>query len=85
MALEVPVEINSPWYAVIRSKYGPQANGWDSNIALQCSSRNPWKDISYRINSFTACFQFFIVGNGEKVRFWEERGSGRESYFIPFL
>ena len=56
---------------VISSKYGYQTNGWDANQAQLFSSRNPWRDISAQMNSFAPCFKL-MVGNGQKVRFWED-------------
>lgn len=66
MALEVPVERNSAWYAVIRSKLN-----MDYKKMAGIQSRNPWKDISHGINSFTACCRFFYCGE------WETKVLGR--------
>jgi len=43
---------NSLWCSIIRSKYGIHENGWDSNVVIRGSLRNPWKAISKRIESF---------------------------------
>jgi hypothetical protein len=66
-----PIERDSLWHMVIRSKYGFQPNGWDTNQPQLISSRNPWKDISAQMNMFAPCFQL-TVGSGRKVRFWED-------------
>lgn len=66
-----PIERESLWHAVISSKYGYQTNGWDAKQAQLFSSRNPWRDISAQMNSFAPCFKL-IIGNGRKVRFWED-------------
>lgn len=41
-----PLEQNSLWAKVIKSKYGLKLNGWDSNLVTQGSFRNPWTFIS---------------------------------------
>ncbi|KAB2635258.1 hypothetical protein D8674_025792 [Pyrus ussuriensis x Pyrus communis] len=66
-----PKEPNSLWHKVIRSKYGMQDNGWNANPPLRGSSRSPWKDISCGLQSFLQCCKF-EVGNGERVRCWED-------------
>ncbi|GMN62719.1 hypothetical protein TIFTF001_031795 [Ficus carica] len=40
-----PLEQQSLWAKIIKSKYGIQSNGWDSNV-IRGSFRNPWKFIS---------------------------------------
>ena len=71
------------WRKVIRSKYGLQDNGWNENPPLRGSSRSPWKDISCGLQSFLQCCKF-EVGNGERVRFWQdgwvEGGPLKEQY-----
>ena len=47
-----PLEQNSLWCSIIRSKYGIHENGWDSNVVIRGSLRNPWKAISKGIKSF---------------------------------
>ncbi|XP_009335445.1 uncharacterized protein LOC103928158 [Pyrus x bretschneideri] len=83
-----PKEPNSLWHKVIRSKYGLQDNGWNANPPLRGSSRSPWKDISCGLQSFLQCCKF-EVGNGERVRFWEdgwlEGGPLKEQYPRLFL
>ncbi|BBG97084.1 Restriction endonuclease, type II-like superfamily protein [Prunus dulcis] len=46
----------------IKSKYGIDSNGWDTKQIVKVSCRNPWREIS----------KGFSVGNGEKIRFWED-------------
>lgn len=65
-----PIERDSLWHAVIRSKYGYHENGWNAKPVLSGSTRSPWKDISSGLPNFSRCFQLKI-GNGERVRFWE--------------
>ncbi|KAM7479086.1 hypothetical protein LguiA_027299 [Lonicera macranthoides] len=66
-----PIEQDSPWCAIIRSKYGFQKNGWDSNVVVKSSYRNPWKAISANIENFVK-FTRLKVGNGEQIKFWTD-------------
>ncbi|KAM0963163.1 hypothetical protein ACFX2A_022668 [Malus domestica] len=66
-----PKEPHSLWHKVIRSKYGLQDNGWNAFPPIRGSSRSPWKDISIGSQLFLHCCKF-EVGNGERVRFWED-------------
>ncbi|KAK9951574.1 hypothetical protein M0R45_007012 [Rubus argutus] len=66
-----PIEKESLWHCVIKSKYGYQANGWDANLVVRGSSRSPWKDISAGLCDFSKCVQL-VVGDGRIVRFWED-------------
>ncbi|KAM2004953.1 hypothetical protein FF1_000090 [Malus domestica] len=66
-----PLEPNSLWHKVIRSKYGLHANGWDANPPRRGSSRCPWSEISAGSPSFLPSCKF-VLGNGERLRFWED-------------
>ena len=66
-----PMESHSLWHKVIRSKYGLQVNGWNALPPRRVSSRSPWKDISSGSHQFLRHCKF-EVGNGERVRFWED-------------
>ena len=66
-----PLETNSLWHRIIKSKYGIDSNGWDTKQIDKVSCRNPWREISKGYNSFLQCCRF-SVGNGEKIRFWED-------------
>ncbi|CAL9004181.1 unnamed protein product, partial [Prunus brigantina] len=66
-----PLETNSLWHRIIKSKYGIDSNGWDTNQMVKVSCRNPWREISKGYNYFLQCCRF-SVGNGEKIRFWED-------------
>lgn len=66
-----PMEPNSLWAMVVKSKYGSATNGWDANPATTVTSLNPWKDISASYQTFLQCCRF-EVGNGNRVRFWED-------------
>lgn len=50
---------------------GLVANGWDANPPSRGSSRCPWSDISAGIPSFLQSCNF-VVGNGERLRFWKD-------------
>ncbi|KAI5334762.1 hypothetical protein L3X38_024895 [Prunus dulcis] len=67
-----PIETNAMWHKVIKSKYGLDSNDWDSKLTVTGSCRNPWQDISKGYNTFLQCCRF-SVGNGVKVRFWEDQ------------
>ncbi|KAL5575095.1 hypothetical protein UlMin_016794 [Ulmus minor] len=49
-----PLEQHSLWAAVIRSKYGLDRNGWDTNRVTVGSFRNPWKFISQGISTLSS-------------------------------
>jgi len=66
-----PLEPNSLWHKVIKSKYSIDSNGWDTKQPVNVSCRNPWRLISKGYQSFLHCCRF-MVGNGEKIRFWED-------------
>ncbi|RVW54428.1 Transposon TX1 uncharacterized 149 kDa protein [Vitis vinifera] len=59
------------WYQVILSIYGSHSNGWDANTIVRWSHRCPWKAISQVFQEFSS-FTRFVVGNGERIRFWED-------------
>jgi hypothetical protein len=82
MALEISYW-DSLWHRVIRSKYGYQENGWDSNLVVRGLSRSPWKDISAGLSEFSKCSQF-IVGDGKRVKFWEDIWVGDRSFSDAF-
>ena len=67
----LPLNQDSFWCSIIKSKYGLHKNGWDSNVVVKGSYRNPWKAISYDIVNFLPFIQL-KVGNGVKIRFWED-------------
>ncbi|KAL5545313.1 hypothetical protein UlMin_009097 [Ulmus minor] len=49
-----PLEQHTLWAAVIRSKYGLDRNGWDTNRVTVGSFRNPWKFISQGISNLSS-------------------------------
>ena len=70
-----PLEQESFWCSIIRSKYGLNDNGWDSNLVSRGTFRNPWKAISNGLDSFKGLIRL-RVGKGNKTRFWEDAWVG---------
>ena len=78
-----PLETDALWYAVIKSKYGLHANQWDSGINHMVTYRNPWKFVSSLYGEFHSLVAF-KVGNGTKLRFWEDVWRGDVAFQIRF-
>ncbi|RVX07807.1 hypothetical protein CK203_021930 [Vitis vinifera] len=51
--------------------YGSHSNGWNANTLVKRSHRCPWKAITQVFQEFSL-FTQFVVGNGERIRFWED-------------
>ena len=51
--------------------YGSHSNGWDANIVVRWSHRCPWKGIAQVFQDFSK-FTRFMVGDGERIRLWED-------------
>ncbi|RVW15726.1 putative ribonuclease H protein [Vitis vinifera] len=66
-----PRESTSLWHQVILSLYGTHSNGWDANTIVRWSHRCPWKAIAQGFQDFSK-YTRFIVGDGERIRFWED-------------
>ncbi|KAJ9671310.1 hypothetical protein PVL29_025144 [Vitis rotundifolia] len=66
-----PREDSALWHQVILSIYGPHSNGWDANTLVIWSHRCPWKAIAQVFPDFSMLTRF-VVGNGERIRFWED-------------
>ena len=66
-----PRESTSLWHQVILSIYGTHSNGWDANTIVRWSHRCPWKAIAQGFQDFSK-YTRFIVGDGERIRFWED-------------
>ncbi|KAL5557970.1 hypothetical protein UlMin_034181 [Ulmus minor] len=47
-----PLEQHTLWATVIRSKYGLNREGWDTNLVTVGSFRSPWKFIAQGISNF---------------------------------
>ncbi|RVW69333.1 putative ribonuclease H protein [Vitis vinifera] len=66
-----PRERSGLWHKVIASIYGTHPNGWDANMVVRWSHRCPWKAIAQVFQEFSP-FVHLVVGNGERIRFWED-------------
>ena len=73
-----PNKQESLWAKVIKSKFGLQNNRWDSGLASRSTYRSPWKFISslYKEFGHLVCFR---VGDGRRIRFWEDVWCGEEA------
>ena len=66
-----PREGSALWHKVISSIYGSHSNVWDANTIVRWSHHCPWKAISEVFQEFSK-FTWFAVGNGDRIRFWED-------------
>ena len=73
-----PREGSALWHKVISSIYGSHSNGWDANTIVRWSHRCPWKAITQVFQEFSK-FTWFAVGNGDRIRFWEDLWWGDQS------
>uniref|UniRef100_A0A803PW65 Uncharacterized protein n=1 Tax=Cannabis sativa TaxID=3483 RepID=A0A803PW65_CANSA len=73
-----PLEPNSLWHKVIKSRYGKADNFWDTKWGVRASPRGPWKDISDYYDEYGQLVKF-KVGNGANIRFWEDVWIGGSS------
>ena len=78
-----PRERSGLWYKVIGSIYGTHPNGWDANMVVRWSHRCPWKAIAQVFQEFSP-FVRLVVGNGERIRFWEDLWWGNQSLCSQF-
>ena len=83
MALAFLFREDALWYSVIKSKYGLNENQWDSGINHLGTHRNPWKYISSLYGEFHSLVAF-KVGNGTKLRFWEDVWRGGTAFKFRF-
>ena len=66
-----PRESTTQWHQVILSIYGTHSNGWDANILVRWSHCCSWKTIAQVFQDFSK-YTRFVVGDGEKILFWED-------------
>ncbi|KAJ9676364.1 hypothetical protein PVL29_025068 [Vitis rotundifolia] len=78
-----PRERNGIWHKVIASIYGTHPNGWDTNVVVRWSHRCPWKAIAQVFQDFSP-FVRLVVGNGERIRFWEDLWWGNQTLCSQF-
>ncbi|RVW96808.1 Transposon TX1 uncharacterized 149 kDa protein [Vitis vinifera] len=79
----LPRERSGLWHKVIVSIYGTHPNGWDANMVVRWSHRCPWKVIAQVFQEFSP-FVRLVVGNGERIRFWEDLWWGNQSLCSQF-
>ncbi|RVX14113.1 LINE-1 reverse transcriptase-like [Vitis vinifera] len=60
------------WNQVIRGKYGEERGGWRSCEPREAYGFGLWKAISKMGHKVTP-FVGFVVGDGEKVKFWKDK------------
>ena len=78
-----PIEQDEIWTKVIKSIYGLQNNRWDAGLASRSSYRSPWKYISSLYEEFQHLVGF-RVGDGRRIRFWEDVWWGDEALSTRF-
>ena len=73
------IEREAFWNQVIRGKYGEEQGGWCSKEArgvLWKSLRKDWDVVRSRL--------FFVVENGQRVKFWKDFWCGNEPLCVSF-
>ncbi|RVX18254.1 putative ribonuclease H protein [Vitis vinifera] len=78
-----PRERSGLWHKVIASIYGTHPNGWDANMVVRWSHRCPWKAIAQLFQEFSP-FVHLVVGNGERILFWEDLWWGNQTLCSQF-
>ena len=71
------LESDSLWHRIIVSKHGPHPFEW-TTLGVNSTFRNPWKDISFELPSFSQ-FSCCFVGDGKDNYFWEDQWVGENS------
>ena len=68
---------------MIRGKYGEEQGGWCSKevrggygLGLWKTFRKEWTVVSSRL--------YFVLGNGQRVKFWKDRWCGDELLCVSF-
>ena len=77
-----PREGSALWHQVILSIYGSHSNDWDVNNIIRCSHRCPWKAIAQVFQEFSE-FTRFVVGDGDRIRLWEDLWWGGSTFGGP--
>ncbi|RVW27498.1 LINE-1 retrotransposable element ORF2 protein [Vitis vinifera] len=78
-----PREGSALWHQVILSIYGSHSNGWDVNNIVRWSHRCPWKAIALVFQEFSK-FTRFVVGDGDRIRFWDDLWWGDQPLGIQY-
>ena len=76
-------ERNGLWHKVIACIYGTHPNGWDANMVVRWSHKCPWKAIAQVFQDFSH-FVRLMVGNGDRIRFWEDLWWGNQTLYFQF-
>ena len=58
-------------------------NRWDAGLVSRSSYRSPWKYISSLYEEFHQMVRF-RVGDGRRIRFWEDVWWGEEAFSTQF-
>ena len=71
------------WNQVIRGKYGEKQRGWCSKEVRGRYGVGLWK--AFRKKCVVVSNRlFFVVGNGQRVKFWKDRWCGDEPLCVYF-
>ncbi|RVW36866.1 LINE-1 retrotransposable element ORF2 protein [Vitis vinifera] len=79
-----PREGSALWHQVILSIYGSHSNGWDVNNIVRWSHRCPWKAIALVYTKSFPSFTRFVVGNGDRIRFWDDLWWGEQPLGVQY-
>ncbi|RVW95847.1 putative ribonuclease H protein [Vitis vinifera] len=71
VVVRYPREGSALWHQVILSIYGSHSNGWDANTIVRMVTS---LSLEGYFSSLSRVFLVtrFVVGNGERIRFWED-------------
>ena len=69
------MEDNFFWKDVISIKYLVEERGWYTKTTRGNSRLGPWKDVRKEIGLMKLNY-IFAIGNGSRVRFWEDTWCG---------
>ena len=78
-----PKEGLALWHQVILSIYGLHSHGWDVNNIVRWSHRCHWKAIAQVSQEFSK-FTRFVVGDGDRIRFWEDLWWGDQPLGVQY-
>ena len=79
-----PRESSELWHEVIASIYGTHPNRWDANMVVRWSHKCPWKAIAQYFHLFIHHTRL-VVGNGEKIKIWEDLWLGDQPLCAQYL
>lgn len=79
----IPLESDSLWFSIIKSKYGVHDDARSIHVVLRGNCHSPWKSISHGFPLFSR-FLSIRVGNGESIWFWEDIWVGNSPFAKDF-